>query len=314
MFTTRHRGEAGQPFTDERVTALLDAASAPTEAGPAPGEAAALAAFRAAHRAGAIQSSPRLHSPATSLRTTAAAVLGAGALLTGGVAAAQAGMLPGAAQDIAHDMLYKLGVSVPGAGEHSTGHVDRGGAPTGAPGKSGSAGSPDGAGPEGAEKDSGGGSGISDLARDPRYRAVDRGSKVSGTASGEKSQAGQHGQAEAPDRPRGDGTADGPARVTTPNTGGSDRPEHADAHAGNKGSRAGGGAAGQGRAPVTLPNHGTAADGANDGASAPGRKTAAEASDGRSSAGADNRRATRPDTSPPDRPDTITGRSPGSRP
>jgi hypothetical protein len=291
MFTIRTRGEAGHPFSDERVTALLDAASAPADAGPTPGEAAALAAFRAAHQDGPVRSRPRAHSPATSLRTVSAAVLGAGVLLTGGVTAAQAGMLPGPAQDIAHRMLDKVGVSVPGADEHSTGHVDRRGS-TEAPDRSGDAGSAAGAGSEEAGK----GSEISDLARDPRYSGVEKGAKVSTKASDGRSRAGQHDEADAPDHPRGDTGAGENARVTTPNTGGSDRPDQVDGGAGNQGSNVRGDAAGQGRVAVTAPNRGTATDGSGDRASLPGTTTADAASGGRSSAGADNRLAVRPDS------------------
>ena len=81
MFTIKPRRDASEPVPDERVTALLDAAAAPPEPGPAPGEAAAVAAFRAAHQTTPSRST-RAPSSAVRLRL-AAAVLSTGVLLTG---------------------------------------------------------------------------------------------------------------------------------------------------------------------------------------------------------------------------------------
>lgn len=100
---------------DERVAILLEAASAPTEPGPLPGEDEAMAAFRASHE------SSRRSSMLSSLKSTkaaAAAALSVGVMLTGG--AAVAGTLPGAAQETAHSVLAELGIEVPGSdGNHA---------------------------------------------------------------------------------------------------------------------------------------------------------------------------------------------------
>ena len=100
---------------DERVAILLEAASAPTEPGPLPGEDEAMAAFRASHE------SSRRSSMLSSLKSTkaaAAAALSVGVMLTGG--AAVAGTQPGAAQETAHSVLAELGIEVPGSdGNHA---------------------------------------------------------------------------------------------------------------------------------------------------------------------------------------------------
>src|SRR5512139_101440 len=106
---------------ERRVASLLQAAAAPTEPGPLPGEADALAAFRASQSAAR---RPTMLSSLTSVKVTLAAAL-SGLLLTGGIgAAAAAGSLPGAAQDTASEWLGKVGVTVPGADDHSAGHAD----------------------------------------------------------------------------------------------------------------------------------------------------------------------------------------------
>lgn len=281
MFTTRHRRDARQPLPDERVTALLEAASAPAEPGPASGESAALAAFRAAH-----QTTPSRRSRVFSsspLRTAAAAVLGTGVLLSGGIAAAQAGSLPASAQSVAHEMLASLGVSVPGPSEHADGHAGERGASTDAPRE----GAADTRGPE-TPRPAGTGTEISELARSNDDKSVKHGEMVSDMASGGTSragaqgdggqhgQAGEHGRAQAPGQPSGSVAADEHAPVTTPNTGDA-RPD---------GAGTGGSAAGD--------------------ASASGRGTADSASAGRSTAGSDN-------ASPPTPPDDPAGGSPDNR-
>ena len=108
---------------DERVSSLLSAAAAPSEPGPLPGEGAALAAFRAA------QPQPR-RSPHRSVLVAARSGMAAamaGLLLTGGVAAATAGVLPGLAQDTVDGVLVDLGLSPADADagrEHATGTDD----------------------------------------------------------------------------------------------------------------------------------------------------------------------------------------------
>ena len=111
---------------DPRVRAVLQAAAAPAEAGPQPGEVEALATFRT------VTSRRRnpMTSPLTRVRAAVAAGLGAGVLLAAGTGAAVAGVLPGAAQDTARTVLDRVGVQVPGADEHSAGHADQRGGST----------------------------------------------------------------------------------------------------------------------------------------------------------------------------------------
>jgi hypothetical protein len=106
---------------------------------------------------------------------------------------ALAGTLPGAAQDVASEMLAKVGVDVPGpndnAGTHpsvrgqsdvsddSTNHVNR----------------PEDAGSPGSGK----GAEISTLATTTDLEGVDKGAAISTLASGGQSQAGQNGQADS---------------------------------------------------------------------------------------------------------------------
>lgn len=151
-------------------------------------------------------------SSLTPLKTAAAAAMGTGLLLTGGVAAAATGSLPGAAQDTARDMLAKVGVSVPGADEQAGGHTDQRGTSDSASGGQGGA----------DHAQSGKGAQISDLAKGDAT-GVDKGALVSGTASDGHSQAGRHGSATAPDKPAQGGGDN--ARVDTPNKGGTDRPD-----------------------------------------------------------------------------------------
>lgn len=106
---------------DERVSALLSAAAAPSEPGPQPGEGAALAAYRASLTPTRRRS---MISSLLSARTGLVAAVGAGVLLTGGVTTAAAGGLPGAAQDTASEMLAKVGIQVPGAAMASNGNAD----------------------------------------------------------------------------------------------------------------------------------------------------------------------------------------------
>lgn len=78
---------------DEPVASLLRAAAAPSEPGPQPGEDAALAAFRATR-----QTIGRTPMRSTKMKAAFAAAVSAGVLLTGGIAAAATGTLPGADQ------------------------------------------------------------------------------------------------------------------------------------------------------------------------------------------------------------------------
>ena len=110
------------------VLRLLDAASADASAEELRRESEAVAAFAHAVRSSRASSwSTRASMPfgLTRARLVALAIV-AGLATATGVAAA--GSLPGAAQDIASRVLEKLGISVPGANEHSgTRADDRGG-------------------------------------------------------------------------------------------------------------------------------------------------------------------------------------------
>jgi hypothetical protein len=116
MVTMRwRRTEATAP--DPRVAVVLAAAAAPTEPGLQPGEAAALAAFRTA------ASTPNRRTRMfPSLKAAAVAATATGALLTGGVAVAATGALPGDAQDTARTMLGTVGVTVPGPADAAGTH------------------------------------------------------------------------------------------------------------------------------------------------------------------------------------------------
>ena len=169
---------------------------------------------------------------------TVAAVVGTGVLMTGGIAAAATG-LPGAAQDTPHQRTGQAEVSVPGPNEHSAGHADQ-------RGSSAEHAADPGAGAEDGEH--GKGADVSELATTTDSTGVDKGAEVSSLASDGRSQAGQHGAAEAPEQPAaGGGDSDGHAQVATPNSGGTD---HLDNASGTSGG------ADQSRAPVETPNSG----------------------------------------------------------
>jgi hypothetical protein len=215
---TKHARDEQEPVTDARLASLLGAAAAPTEPGPVPGEAAALAVFRASSvRADGWRS--RMHTSMSPLKSLGVAAVSAGLLLTGGFAAAAAGALPGAAQDGVQDMLAEIGVEVPGANEHSAGHADTRGRSGEAP-AGGEAGAAD------FESESANhGQMISDLARNSDLEGVDKGKAISDAASS-NGQAHRHESAPAPEQsaagagPGDAGQSGGQARVETPNGGG----------------------------------------------------------------------------------------------
>ncbi len=176
-----NRRELQADVLDEPVRSLLAAAAAPTEPGPLPGEAEALAAFRASQTT--TRRSPVL-TYLTAFKTPIAAALGTGVLLTTGMGVAMAGSLPGAAQDTASELLGKVGVTVPGADEHSAGHADQRGGSEDAADE-----------PASPEKD-GKGSEVSELATTTDKKGVEKGAAISDEASDGKSQAGEeHGKA-----------------------------------------------------------------------------------------------------------------------
>jgi len=268
MLTRNERKDEG-PAADARLAALLDAAAAPAEPGPLPGEDAALAAFRASSVRTQSWRSPMLtRKPLKALGVTVAS---AGLLLAGGVAAANAGMLPDAAQQAARDVLVKVGVEVPRPTEHSAGHAETRGHSGDAP--AGEAGGTD---------------------SEPAYS---HGKEVSGTAHSIESGPGKgeavstvargdHGPAQMPEHPAARGhqaptAADHPA----PAAGG-----HGPAAAGQ------GGQSGDHAPPVATPNGGepgTADDASHDRGGAPaseqGTGTASKASGERSTLGSGNK-------------------------
>jgi hypothetical protein len=263
------------PAPDQRVAALLSAAAAPTEHGPVPGEEAAIAAFRAADQTASSRRSRMFRHPRP-LKIAAAAAMGTGVMLAGGLAPAASGSLPGAAQETAREMLSKFGVTVPGPDEHSSGHTDE-------RGKSAEA--------KEAAENQGKGDEVSELARNTDATGADKGAEISEYASQGRSHAGANGEDGSSGPPESAGNSAGHAQVDTPNSGGADRPEQGSG--GDSGDT-------DGNAQVDTPNNGgtdrpdQAAGGGDGGqeqtdAGASGQATADEASDGRRADGSQNR-------------------------
>jgi hypothetical protein len=255
------------PAPAERVAALLSAAAAPTEHGPVPGEEAAMAAFRAAHQTASSRRSRMFRHPRP-IKIAAAAAMGTGVLLAGGLAPVASGSLPGAAQETAREMLSKFGVTVPGPDEHSSGRADE-------RGKSAEA--------KEAAENQGKGDEVSELARNTDATGADKGAEISEFASEGRSHAGENGNGGSAGPPESAGSSAGHAQVDTPNSGGTDRPEQASG---------GDGGDSDGNAQVDTPNSGGTdrpeqASGGGDGGQeqsdrgTSGRATADEASDGR---------------------------------
>jgi hypothetical protein len=273
---TRHTRKDEQSVADARLESVLDAAAAPAEPGPAPGEEAVLAAFRASSvRAEGWRS--RMHTP--TLKTLGVGAASAGLLLTGGFAAAAAGALPEAAQQKAHDVLASINVQVPGANEHSDGHADTRGRSGDAPAGGGA--SSAGTTPDAAEH----GQMVSDLARNTELEGAAKGKAISEAAQG-NGQSGEHGPpAQAPEQ-----SATGSDGARAPGAG-----PAADGDGGQSSDHA----------RVQTPNDGgtgTADDASADnggGASTNGTATAGERSDGRSTDGSGNA---------PDQPEPVTPR------
>jgi hypothetical protein len=146
--------------------------------------------------ASAVRSSSSTHSPRRSFMPIAlsrpritAALVAAALACTIGLASASA--LPGAAQDIASEMLAKVGISVSGPNDNAGTHPNVRGTSTV------------------TASDAGKGSDISDLATTTDLSGVDKGAAISSAASDGKSQAGTHGSASGASAP-----------VATPNSGG----------------------------------------------------------------------------------------------
>lgn len=155
--------------------------------------------------------------PRTPYKTAAAAALGTGVLLAGGVAAAATGSLPGAAQGTARHMLERVGVTVPGADEHSDGHAEaRGASSDHVPASSG--GAEDAPGSEAGS--AGKGDDVSQLATSDETSGIEKGAEVSDFASRGASHAGEDHPGDAPEGSVSGGDSAGHARVETPTTAG----------------------------------------------------------------------------------------------
>jgi hypothetical protein len=183
-------------------------------------------------------------------RVTVAVVAAAFAASVG---MASAGSLPGAAQDVASEMLAKVGITVPGANDNAGTHPDVRGDSTSVPT---------------APADAGKGAELSELATTTDLAGVEKGAAVSTAASGGNSQAGQHGSTSAAD------SASAP--VETPNSGGTGT---ADTASDGKSTT--------GTATANTASGGKSA--AGSGNASTGQETADAASGGRSSTGQSHR-------------------------
>ena len=248
------------PALDPRVRALLDAAVASVErTGPLPGEDEALATFcTSTHRTRRTS----MLSPLVSTKAAMAAAISTGVLLTGGVGAAAAGVLPGPAQEHVSSLLETVGISVPaghGADENGPSGqtpgeaADENGHPEQTPGE----GAGENAGvPPAAEH----GKQVSDTARNTTAEGADKGQEIAGIASDGRVKSGDHGPADTPQGGRPAGVGNGEPPVAAPNSGGT------------------------GTASDATSGQQQSAGAADDGAA-----TAGESSDGASSAGSGNR-------------------------
>jgi len=177
-----------------------------------------------------------------------AAVLAAAFAASCGMASA--GSLPGAAQDVASEMLAKVGITVPGANDTAGTRPD-------VRGKSASVPS--------APADAGQGADISELATTTELTGVEKGAAISTAASGGKSKAGQQDSASGAGAP-----------VETPNSGGTGT---ADTASGGKSST--------GTSTANTASGGKSSAGSGNASS--GQETADTASGGRSSEGQSHR-------------------------
>jgi hypothetical protein len=190
------------PALDPRVRKLLDTAAAQIEtAGRLPGEDQALAVFRATP-----QSTRRtsMLSPLISAKAAVAAAIGSGVLLTGGVGAAAAGMLPGAAQETASTLLDTVGISVP-AGDRADENGDlRGRSEEARVGEAEQ--------PLAADH----GRRVSETAKTSTSEGADKGKEIAGVASDGRVESGDRGPSETPQG----GEDNGEPPVSAANSGG----------------------------------------------------------------------------------------------
>ena len=153
------------------VAEVLRAAAAEPVVTDSSAEDQAVAAFAATawvRDAGPVQPKRRFVVPVTSKRKKVAAVAASlGLVLSGGLSAA--GALPGAAQDVAHDVLGTMGISVPDPNTNAGDHPDTRGDHADAQGEP---------------------SPVSDIARTTTATGVDKGAEISTLASQGQSRAG----------------------------------------------------------------------------------------------------------------------------
>jgi hypothetical protein len=235
-----------------QVVRLLEAASAEASNEELAREFETVAAMAVALR-------PRISRHAVSSRRSfmpfafsrprlTAAFLAAAFATSGGMAFA--GSLPGAAQDVASEMLAKVGITVPGPNDAAGTHPDVRGNSASVPS---------------VPADAGKGAEISELATTTELTGVEKGAAISAAASGGKSRAGQHGSASGANAP-----------VETPNSGGTDTADTAS-----------GGNSSTGTSTANTASGGKSLAGSGNASS--GQETAGAASGGRSSEGRSHR-------------------------
>jgi hypothetical protein len=241
----------GAPAGYGPVVRLFEAASAETLSEELAREPETVAAMAAALRSRVHRnaSSRRSFMPFAFSRPRLTAVVLAAAFAAGG-GMASAGSLPGAAQDVASEMLAKVGITVPGANDTAGTRPDVRGNSASVPS---------------APADVGKGSDISELATTTELTGIEKGAAISTAASGGKSRVGQHGSA-----------SDAGAPVETPNSGGTDT---ADAASGGNSST--------GTSTANTASGGKSSAGSGNASS--GQETADTASGGHSSDGQSHR-------------------------
>ena len=235
-----------------QVVRLFEAASAEASNEELAREAETVAAMAAALH-------PRISRSAASSRRSfmpvalsrprlTAAFLAAAFATSGGMAFA--GSLPGAAQDVASEMLAKVGIIVPGPNDAIGTHRDDRGNSVSVPS---------------VPADAGKGAKISELATTTELTGVQKGAAISAAASGGKSRAGQQGSASGASAP-----------AETPNSGGTDTADTAS-----------GGHSSTGTSTANTASGGHSSAGSGNASS--GQETANTASGGRSSEGQSHR-------------------------
>jgi hypothetical protein len=261
--------QADVPPVYAKVARSLAAATGPSNSDELARETAIVAAFAA--RDAQSHELPRPHrrlsrmSGRSTPKVATAAVAG-GLALSGGLAAAATGSLPGAAQSIASEVLSRVGIQVPSPNTHSGNHPDtRGSSDTRASSDTGGSSSTTGATPVPAGPGTGvQGSPISHLAQTTPATGVDKGAAICSAASGSQC---QHGA----------GTAGAGGPVATPNHGGT-----------GTANTASGGASKTGAATGNSASGGASSAGSGNATSEGGTTIPHDASGGASIAGAGN--------------------------